>query len=344
VNLVIDTNVLLSFYSYSDDDLAELEKLIVCLEEAEVTLLLPRQVIDEFKRNRGSKINEALTKLKEGRPRRFNQVPRMAQAFDETRDTRRLSQELDAKWQDLYGRLEDQAREGSLKADHITTRIFEIVSAIEMTDEVFARAHRRHLLGNPPGKRDSIGDSIIWEALLQDAPSGEDLHLVSMDGDFSSDLSPTAAHEYLLKEWREVKGSALIFYSSLSEFFRAHFKDIRLAADLHREILVNRLRTSSSFQMTHTVIAQLRPLLPLPAEDAASILEAVCENSQIHSILQDADVKSLVRELLSVQADHASPETVGQVTYMLAGNSAIGWMMEKYSERMVREVPESAEA
>ena len=48
MNIFIDTNVFLSFYHLSNDDLEELKKLIVLIDNKEVTLWLPNQVKDEF--------------------------------------------------------------------------------------------------------------------------------------------------------------------------------------------------------------------------------------------------------------------------------------------------------
>lgn len=47
-HVFIDTNVLLSFYHYSGDDLEELKKLVVLLEQKKVKLYLPSQVLIEF--------------------------------------------------------------------------------------------------------------------------------------------------------------------------------------------------------------------------------------------------------------------------------------------------------
>jgi len=43
--MFIDTNVFLTFYHFSNDDLEELRKLRVLLEREEVVLYLPQQVV-----------------------------------------------------------------------------------------------------------------------------------------------------------------------------------------------------------------------------------------------------------------------------------------------------------
>ena len=61
----IDTNVLLSFYRFTSDDLDELRKLTEAIKVGAITFALPEQVKQEFWRNRESKIAEALTRLRE---------------------------------------------------------------------------------------------------------------------------------------------------------------------------------------------------------------------------------------------------------------------------------------
>lgn len=65
VNLFIDTNIFLSFYHLSGEDLEELDKLAVLIKKKQVQLLLPRQVRDEFYRNR-EKENQRGTQSSEG--------------------------------------------------------------------------------------------------------------------------------------------------------------------------------------------------------------------------------------------------------------------------------------
>ena len=58
----IDTNILLSFYHLSNDDLEELKKLAVLIQQKSVTLYLTDQIAAEFARNREVKIADAVKK------------------------------------------------------------------------------------------------------------------------------------------------------------------------------------------------------------------------------------------------------------------------------------------
>ena len=65
MDLFIDTNVILSFYHLTSDDLEELRKLTVLLQRKRVKLSLTDQVVSEFRRNRENKISEAIKALRE---------------------------------------------------------------------------------------------------------------------------------------------------------------------------------------------------------------------------------------------------------------------------------------
>ncbi|WP_108397815.1 PIN domain-containing protein [Devosia submarina] len=67
LNLFIDTNVFLNFFHFSGEDLEELKKLTVLIDEGEIALWLPKQVCDEFHRNRDGKIKDAMA----GTPQKF---------------------------------------------------------------------------------------------------------------------------------------------------------------------------------------------------------------------------------------------------------------------------------
>lgn len=81
MNLFIDTNVFLSFFHLSNDDLEEIHKLAVLIDKGDVTLWLTEQVKNEFKRNRESKISDAVKKLKEQKSK--PQFPQICKDYEE---------------------------------------------------------------------------------------------------------------------------------------------------------------------------------------------------------------------------------------------------------------------
>jgi hypothetical protein len=67
-------------------------------------------------------------------------------------------------------------------------------------------------VGNPPGKKGSLGDAINWEALLENVPDGEDLYLIADDRDYFSVLDENKPREFLIREWKEKRESDVFFY------------------------------------------------------------------------------------------------------------------------------------
>jgi predicted nucleic acid-binding protein len=81
ITLFTDTNVLLSFYHLTSEDIEELKKLVVLVENKEIQLIVPKQVENEFWRNRGAKISDAMKKLREAK---FNvSSPTFSKDYDE---------------------------------------------------------------------------------------------------------------------------------------------------------------------------------------------------------------------------------------------------------------------
>ena len=81
IHLFIDTNVFLSFFHLTSEDLEELKKLAALIDSGEIQLILPEQVENEFVRNRGAKIADAMRALKDAK---FNiSFPLFAKDYDE---------------------------------------------------------------------------------------------------------------------------------------------------------------------------------------------------------------------------------------------------------------------
>lgn len=217
-HLFIDTNVLLSFYHFAGDDLEELKKLIVLLEQKKVTLYVPRQVISEFNRNREIKIADGLKRFKE--QRLSFQFPQICRDYPEYEKLRHLQHDYEAEHAKLLNRLNQDISAYELKGDRITSELFRLGTKIECSDTLVERARTRFDLGNPPGKKGSLGDAVNWEALLSDVPENTDLHFISEDRDFSSALNEEVFNGFLAVEWTKKKGSTLIFYKRISAFFK----------------------------------------------------------------------------------------------------------------------------
>ena len=301
MNLFIDTNVFLSFFHFTSDDLEELRKLAVLLQEKRLVLWLPSQVIDEFVRNRDSKIKESLKRL---RDQRLNlQFPQICKDYPEYQVLRSLQKEYETQHAGLLSQIEQHVARQELKADEIVRELFDLATPIECDDQIVDWARRRSELGNPPGKPGSIGDGVNWEALLSKVPDQEDCSFVGDDGDYSSALDDASLNAFLLAEWARRKNSVLHFYRRLSAFFADHFPDITLASELERELLVRNLPASDNFATTHRLIAKLGDVSDFTSSEVMELAVAATTNNQIRWILDDADVRKFFRGLLDRYAD-----------------------------------------
>ncbi|TVO60192.1 PIN domain-containing protein [Spiribacter vilamensis] len=158
MNVFIDTNVFLSFYHLTNDDLEELRKLKVLLEKGNVVLHLPRQTVDEYRRNRETKIAAALKSLKD---QKLNlQFPALCKDYGEYGGLRNLQKEFEKQHSSLIGKIAEDIESNSLKADQVIDELFEKAKDIQISDQLIAKAKLRMNVGNPPGKNGSLGDAI----------------------------------------------------------------------------------------------------------------------------------------------------------------------------------------
>jgi predicted nucleic acid-binding protein len=296
MHLFIDTNVLLSFYHYTGDDLEELKKLTVLLEQKKLQLYLPAQIYSEFRRNREGKIADALKKLKE---QHLNlQFPQICKDYPEYGKLRELQKSYEIHHTELLNKLSDDIKTFALKADGIISQILKLAENITCSDALVRKARDRFDLGNPPGKDHSLGDAVIWEALLSDVPEKADLHFITDDKDYCSALDESAFSGYLFDEWRRKKNSNLVFYKRISAFFKEYFPEIKLAAELEKDLLIEEFTNSKSFAQTHQVVAKLSKYADFTPAQLNAIMSAAITNSQIAHIIDDPDVHEFLTAVL----------------------------------------------
>jgi predicted nucleic acid-binding protein len=296
MNIFIDTNVLLSFYSYQEDDLEELKKLLVMLEQKKLNLYLPQQVIDEFQRNRENKIFESLTKLKD---QTLNlKFPQICKFYSEYDELRKLQNEYEQAHTSLINKLLFHIKIEALRPDSILLALIQEGNRIRTSDKIIESARLRRDIGNPPGKDHSLGDAINWESLLLNTPSKQDLHFISGDKDYFSAIDNDLFNPFLLKEWQSRKDSQLFFYKRISTFFKAHFPNIRLAHELEKELLIDAFTKSSSFTQTHDLVDKLADCDEFSNTQLDAIVLASISNSQIRMIINDSDVNELLWYLI----------------------------------------------
>jgi predicted nucleic acid-binding protein len=297
--LFIDTNIFLSFYAYTSDDVEELRKLSSLIKTGQLKLFLTEQVKDEFYRNREDKLKESIREF--GKASVSDSIPRFMEKYSSINNYRKARNALLKAKDDAITQAQKEAAEGAMAADTLFRELVDAAGVVKVTAKVYEAATRRMALGNPPGKQGSLGDRINWEILLAHAPQGADLHIVSRDGDFASPLLP-APNSFLLDEWSNKTNGILHLHDQLKPLLKKHFPHIKLAIDAERRAAVEKLTMSGNFATTHAAVDGLTPLVGvLTSEDIHELVEAATSNSQITWILGDEDVHNLYSKLLHIE-------------------------------------------
>lgn len=297
MNVFIDTNVLLNFYALSGGDLDEIEKLSQLVLTNKLTLFISNYLQDEFMRNREGKIAEALSTFEKSKVELHR--PNIVRVHDESVELEKLQGQFQQLVKKLQDRVRKEAANQSTKADEVIQELFKNVDSEDVTDKVIERAMRRVVLRQPPGKKDSHGDAINWEWLMVKVTDGEDLHVISQDGDFESPLTKGTLSSYLADEWKRRKQSQLHYYPTLTDFLKKHFPDIELTDQIEKLVAIERFEKSPSFATTHKAIDILSKVEDFTPDEINRLVAAMLSNKQIRWIIGDSDVEEFVRKLFS---------------------------------------------
>lgn len=296
MHVFLDTNILLSFYHLSGEDLEELRKLSTLIEQGRITLWLPDQVRDEFLRNRDNKVVDAIAKFREEKLQK--QFPQICKDYEEYAGLRELQGQYQKQRETLISKLQEDAVSGNFKADGVIRELLEKATLVDSAPYV-ELARVRAERGNPPGKNTSVRDGINWETLLASVPDREDLHCIADDSDYRSVLVEDLLHPFLEDEWVRRKKSSIHYYRRISSFFKEHFGSIRLAAELEKEHDIRKLVHAGSFAATHAAIARLTSYEDFSPQQVEQLAAAALSNSQITWILEDPDVFEFYDGLLT---------------------------------------------
>lgn len=220
IHFFIDSSIYVKLYSFQKEQLDEIEKLIKLINKKKLILYLPEQVRDEVKRDREEKLLEFYRNIDKLIPKA--NFPNIPDAKEEINDLENIMIEYKGKISPTIEKLKDEfkikIKKESFLADKIINGLFSVATFIETKGPIYGNAFRRCEIGNPPGKRNSLGDAIIWESLLSLPIEKEDLHFIVNDKHFSSLLNKNEFCPFLLKEWQELKKSKIIPYKHIGGF------------------------------------------------------------------------------------------------------------------------------
>lgn len=292
--LFIDTNIWLSLYHFTNDDLSQFEKLKDMLGDS-IKLILPQQVHDEIARNREAKILDALKNLEMKAP----QFPAFCKGYKEFLELREDISLAVKKVKDFKEKILSQALTQELPADITIQSFFEMIETFPC-DAYINKAYNRYRVGNPPGKDNKYGDAINWECLLDVVPNKENLYFISADKDYRSQISDKAMNPFLVEEWEWTKESKIIFYSRLTDFLKDHAEEIQLETENKKQALIEALGSSGNFVTTHALIAQLNEHSGWTEQQIEQLCNTARNNSQVKWIFEDPDIYNFYRSILLI--------------------------------------------
>jgi hypothetical protein len=314
IHAFIDTNIFLSFFAYTNDDIEELKKLVGLIKNDKIDLYLTKQACREFARNREAKIIQALGEFgKIGLPG----LPRLMTHYSKGGVYSKAVKDLKKIHNDLVVKAKADAFAEEFPADKLFAAIMSAEDPIDEDDADLKEARLRTERNDPPGKVGSFGDRLNWELLLAHAPAGTDMHIISKDGDFSSSIDASKPHPVLAKEWKSEIGGTLYLHTELGAFIAAHFSDIKLATDIERRDAINALANSGSFASTHSAIAKLNSFVDLlTAPEIDELVEVASKNGQVGWIGKDPDVQMFFSKILPLRWEKYSKERREQIGEM----------------------------
>jgi len=295
MHVFIDTNILLNFFHFTKEEIDALNNVFASHEHGAAKVHLTEQVCDEFYRNRESKIKDALKKFKD--VKFVAQLPAFMKQYEEYEQIRQRSAELQELTKAISLKVDADVVSDNLLTDLLIKDIFAKSNPIPTTRELFAKAQMRVSLGNPPGKNGSLGDSVNWIALLEAIPDGENLHVISEDGDYYSILDENRPHPFLSVEWQRKKKAKVLVYRTLSSFLKEHFDGVAFSYDKNKDALIDGLADSGSFAVTHHLIAKLEQFGYFSLKEVQRIMAAAVSNDQFGWIASDNDVYTFLKRV-----------------------------------------------
>lgn len=297
-SLYLDTNIYLSFYHLTNDDIEELKKLLLLVKSKDLILYLPVQTKDEFFRNRDSKIADGLKRFMENKLN--NIFPQMVKDFSEEYELMKESIKVFEKnKQIIIEKLKMHAVEQKLNADKIIQDLFKVATIIENVPELVQKARERYDFGNPPGKKGSYGDALNWESLLSKIEVFDNFYFISDDTDYFSELDKTLFNSFLINEWQDrMPLTDFKFYKSLSGFLKQNYPTITIQSESRKDELILELQSSGSFATTRSILHKISEYNEFTKKQLNDIFDASISNTQIYWIAEDEDIKQILLEIL----------------------------------------------
>lgn len=293
----MDTNVYLSFYSYNKFDLWSLDAFIKLIDEKDLQIILPDQVVNEFERNRMGKIYWTLNDFEKTN---LAAIPRLFDSFpDEKSELKKMILEVNSKRSILIDKIKEEGKLKRLRVDELIYSLFDKSIKINLDDKIYSESVKRYNLWNPPWKDKSYWDAIIRETLLRYDLGNNNLQFISIDTDFVHIHEKWELHSFLDDEWQSQKWTKVVFYNDINLFFEANNLPMSIDDEYRKGKLIDSLSKSSSFDDTRLLF---RKLLSYPvwwfSEDQVFRLLSISINNEQVYLAHQYDHKERIWDFL----------------------------------------------
>lgn len=203
--IFIDTNVILDFYRINNKN--SINEILKEIKKYKKYFISTKQSQDEFLRNRDKTIVDFIEELKKQNYNvHVNNVIATLNSYTEYHDSIIKANNNTKK---IINEMNELIENPNIDLIYkIYLDLNEI--AYSRTNELIERAQKRKIIGNPPtSKKETCGDEIIWETLLEYC--NEDLIIVSRDSTFSTN------YNFLKDEFKKDKNRTLKVVDSITK-------------------------------------------------------------------------------------------------------------------------------
>lgn len=211
MRVFIDTSYYLSFVDKPTEELGSFNEFKKLVPE-KVELIFPQVTQEEFIRKL-SKVVITFIDLPKNPPMNVS----YANVDQETREKiEKLHKEYRKELTKLKSHYSKSIEE---YGNRLLGDYRELARKTPETSALIKSAHNRKLKGNPPGKKNHIGDELAWETILKYC-SDDDISIISKDPDWKDerDKNNFKVHPFLEYEWKNKTKKNVILYNSLGKF------------------------------------------------------------------------------------------------------------------------------
>lgn len=218
--IFIDTNIFLDFYRQRKDNKEIFDLLSNCND-----IIITKQVIREFKRNRIKLLKELLVKI-ENKQKSINNgliniesVAILQDDIDNINDNNtKLLKTIKDSYKVIIDKIKNILEDDS--SDEVVNTFNKIINnkntiILDDNDECYNKALKRNKLGEAPRSdksgKTTICDEYIWETLL--TTNSTNVLFVTRDNTYYDNK------EMLINEFKEKTGRKIEFYNKLSDAF-----------------------------------------------------------------------------------------------------------------------------